>query len=57
MFPLALIIYVRKYYKGFKPNISLASFGLAISLPNSFARRTTFATSSPLLFANTPFER
>ena len=25
---------MKKYYNGFKPNISLASFGLAISLPN-----------------------
>jgi len=44
-------------YRFFNPNISRASSEVAMGRPSSFARRTTLETSSPLDWANTPFER
>ena len=43
-------------YKAFRFSILRASAGDAMSLPSSRERRTTFSTSSPFDFANTPRE-
>lgn len=47
--------YVFNYFLGGRLRISLASSGVAISLPSSFAISTAFATICPLLSARTPF--
>ena len=48
---------VLNYLRGASPRISLASSGVAISLPRSLASLTTFSTISPLDLASTPFSR
>ena len=43
------------YFRGANPRISLASAGVATSLPSNLASSTTFATIWPLDSARTPF--
>ena len=52
---LWLKCYVYDYFLGGRLRISLASSGVAISLPSNFAISTAFATIWPLLSARTPF--
>ena len=50
-----LLIFNLNYY--FKLRISRASAEFATGRPNSFAKRTTLSTNSPLDFARTPLSK